>query len=161
MFNRPYLDPTQSPLNGEPYILRLPDEIMHEIFAVASAPPENEWRHKHYECAAALSTVCQRFHDIVRRLLYHSIRFEYPCTIAPPCIPTRRFHKTCKACPSLRAYVKVLKIHMRDIPKIQSVRSYEIATEMLSWIPNVTSFKLHGGFGSNEARDTWSMICAR
>jgi len=142
----------------ESWILGLPDELLDGIFAIAVVPSDNTWPRKHYACALAISAVSKRFHRIIKSFLYHTARFPNSCGIVPPCRPAIRFHRTMKDNTSLRPLCKALDVYVSDIPGPKSMCDYDLANDLLSWLPNVKSFALQGGFGSGKARHTWALI---
>jgi hypothetical protein len=144
--------------SGEDFLLKIPDELLSEIIAFAITPPHYEWPRNYYGRALALTKVCQRLNRLVQPHLYHSIHFENSCSFVPPCLPTRRFYRTLKADPSLGRFCKELKIYVSDIPGVKSIHDYDLANELLCWLPNVTSFDLQGGFNGANGPALWAMV---
>jgi hypothetical protein len=145
---------------GEAFILRLPDELISEIFDFAVTEPLGEWSRKYgyYGRALALTKVCKRFSCVIQPIQYRTIRFDNPCSLVPPCIPAKRFHRTIQAEPSLGRFCKELKIFASELRGVESANDYEIANEILCRFPNVTELNLQGGWNRNNRDALWSMV---
>jgi hypothetical protein len=78
----------------EPLILRLPNELRSQIFAIAIAYDRNEFNLRIYKTALSLSIICRRFHSLVQPLLYKHILLGTFVGFVPPKLPAKRFYRT-------------------------------------------------------------------
>jgi hypothetical protein len=137
--------PSKSPITN------LPDELLVEICRVVIA--DDLGRPGHFTCALALSRVSKSFHGIVQPLLFKninlSLRHNWDLDF-PNCIATSRLHRAIKANPSLGTLCRSLSFHT-GFGTLEP-GGYIVASEILSWLPNLTSLSLHGGFDHAQFR---------
>jgi hypothetical protein len=138
--------PSKSP------IANLPDELLDEICRVAVAGDLG--RPGYLTCALAFSRVCKSFHRIAQPLLFKNIDVVHRHSFVPDCIATRRLYRAIKANPALGTLCRSLSVHISGSGKPKP-DDYILAGEILSWLPNLTSFSLHGGFGHPQ---TWPLV---
>jgi hypothetical protein len=142
---------------SQPWILKLPDELLVAIFETVMGP---EPRHLAYTLSThilAIGAVCHRFYEITKSIIYHTVRFETWCGIAPPCYTARCFYRTITDNHSLRPLCKELMVSIY-LSKPSSVYDYELAHDLSSKLPNIRCFSLQGGFSAGNARHTWTLI---
>jgi len=138
--------PSHSPLT------QIPEEVLIDIFRIAIA---GDWEiPTDYACALTLSTICKFFHRIMQPLLFENIQFEESHRWVPACKPARRLHRTIKASPILGTLCKSVKVNLPSRNRITAAQ-YNLGSELLSWMPNVTSLAVSGGFGYTP---TWPFI---
>jgi len=150
---------------GEAFIFRLPDEILDSIIKHATS---ERWQSQ--SCSEsehtsdntmvqALSLVCRRFKHIAQPLLYRNIRFRWPIAMAPPSRPVVKLHRTLSCNPALRQHVRLLAIHVPDIPSITKEDKYDILKDLATWLTRVRCLYIHGGFeGDFHKEHTWRLI---
>ena len=136
---------------GTPFITKIPDELLDEIFI--HALKSEYWRAEFYKSALALSTVSKHFHRIVQPLMYRKIHLSEH-NLAQPCLAVKQFYRTIKANRALGSMVKTLRVHV-EYPSTASEAEFMTGIELLGLLPNVESFDLHGGY---EHPSTWPMI---
>jgi hypothetical protein len=140
---------------GEPLILRLPNELLSQIFAIAVAYDRNEFNLRIYKTALSLSIICRRFHPLVQPLLYKHILLGTFVGFVPPKLPAKRFYRTMKSNPSLRLLCERLHIHVDTIRPNLKADDFMLANEILPWLRSVRILHLHGGF---DHADSWPML---
>jgi F-box-like len=140
---------------GEPLILRLPNELLSQIFAIAIAYDQNGFGLRVYKTALSLSIICRRFHPLVQPLLYRHISLGTFVGFVPPKLPAKRFYRTMKSNPSLRLLCERLDIHVDAIRPNPKADDFLLANETLPWLRNVRTLHLHGGF---DRADSWPML---
>jgi hypothetical protein len=150
---------------AEPYILGLPDELLNNIFSLAMGRCGG-YGSIYYSCGASIASTCKQFQGMAQRLLYRSILFQNCCGLVPACRPARRFHATLKSNPLLGTFCRTLDIYvstsewMSSTGKVRETVAddYNLANELLSWLPNVRHFTIHGGFNRGNSNLTWEML---
>lgn len=140
---------------GEPLILRLPNELLSQIFAIAIAYDRNEFKLRIYKTALSLSIICRRFHPLVQPLLYKHISLGNFVGFVPPKLPAKRFYRTIKSNPSLQLLCERLDIHVDTIRPDLKADDFLLANAILPWLRNVRILHLHGGF---DHADSWPML---
>jgi hypothetical protein len=143
---------------GEAFIFRMADELISEILTLVAIRPQYEWPRNYYGRILPLVAVCRRFNRISTPLLYHTAFFEKSCSIVPPCLPARKFHRTMHENAILRPYVKAVRFYCDGLHHIRSLEQYDIANDFMTWFANVSSFKLHSGFANGKQKYIRSMI---
>jgi hypothetical protein len=146
---------------AEPYILRLPDELLTNIFSLAMGPCR-WYGSSYYSCGTSIISTCKRFQGVAQRLLYRTILFWNCCGLVPACRPARRFHTALKSNPLLGTYCTRLDIYVstRDFRKVDKTVAddYNLASELLSWLPNVRHFTMRGVFDGGNSHRAWEML---
>ena len=99
---------------GEPLILKLPNELLSQISAIAMSYDRNEFNLRIYKTALSLSIICRRFHPLVQPLLYKHISLGTFVGFVPPKLPAKRFYRTLKSNPPLRLLCESLYILMAN-----------------------------------------------
>ncbi|CZR51719.1 uncharacterized protein PAC_01596 [Phialocephala subalpina] len=158
MLMRPPKDSAQDSSIDDPstsglHITNLPDEIIHEIISIAIAC--SHWRTAYCECALALSRVCKIFYRITQSLLFKNIEFSWPHCWVPACTPVRCLYRTIGENPYLGTLCKSVSFHIPSVTVDPTLEDYVLGEELLSWLPNVTSFALRGGF---DKPYTWPFL---
>lgn len=139
---------------SDPPILKLPDELLSEIARMAITC--DSWQPMQGEDTLALSKVCKLFYRIVQPFVFEKIQLRTTHSLVPACKPFRRLHRTLQANPHLGTFCKTVHFHIPSIRVTdQTPEDFVVAEDLVGWLPNVTSFSLHGGFGSPH---TWSFV---
>jgi hypothetical protein len=147
-------------------VLRLPDEILTEIFALASG---SYYNHGHHSDLISIIKTCKRFQDVAQPILYCSIRF---CSVPPLYELTPAHASARKFCASLTSnaqlgsYCKSLSIQSKvSAFKFRPSESYktvanlfEVGDKVLSMLPNVRVFIFASGFDAGTSPQTWNML---
>jgi hypothetical protein len=114
----------------EPFVFRLPDELLLSIVELAIYDPGSrsqaeceECTTRDNDCVRVLSRVCHRLKRIAQPLLFRTLRFGYPIKIVPPSKPAIRLHRTLTENAELRQYCRYA-ISITSFVGLQ--RSYEI-----------------------------------
>jgi hypothetical protein len=145
--------PKEPPL-GTPFITRISDELLDEIF-VHAIKSSGGWGVNIYHTALALSQVSKRFHRIVQPLMYRTIQLGEH-SLVRPCRVVKQLHKTIKCNPALGSMVRTLRAHVEwGLRADYADADFQFASELLGWLPNVESFDLQGGY---EHPSAWPMI---
>ncbi len=145
--------------DGPPLILRLPDELLDRILDL-SCPPVTEYIRSlaTYRDAQTLMLVCQRFHQIARPILYRGIKSGYRSEFVPPSKKARLLHRTLRENQSLWVHCNELFVRVPDISGGKRTDdSLNIINDFLSWLTNVRSFSMYGGFNLDPV-GTWALI---
>jgi len=143
-------NPPRPEQSQDAYILKLPDELLDKILSFASES-EDHWPHRclvpMQEGARVLTLVCQRFYQISLPLLYRSIDAS-KTHFVPPSKAVRALHRTLRNRPSLGPLCQILHIHVPDISwkRWSNPQLWKTAYDIISWLPNVRQFSIHGGF---------------
>jgi hypothetical protein len=136
-----------------PFIAKIPDELLDEIFTHALG--SELWRMEFYHTALVLSRVSKHFHRIVQPFMYRRINLSGH-SLTRPCPAVKKFHRTIKGNRSLGSIVKTLRVHVEYlIQGPTSEAEFKVGIELLGWLPNLESFDLQGGY---EYPSTWPMI---
>jgi hypothetical protein len=144
--------------DAECEIVKLPNELLHQILDLGADMSSIPWRNKCYTGIIELIAVCKRFREVGTPILYHTVHFEKGCGNVPPCIPAKLFHRTMRENPLLRSLCKALYISIFDRAGTRSWSDYKLTNELFTWLPNVNSFTINGGFDDGHAEHTWTLI---
>jgi hypothetical protein len=105
----------------EPFIFRLPDELLATVLELATLNIKSPgWRSCdcvvlcEYAAIKLLALICRRFNRIVLPLLYRTIRFNTVCQVAPPGKAVKALHSTLQNNTSLWQYCQALSICIGD-----------------------------------------------
>lgn len=147
----PYENAVERPLPSDRGILRLPDEVLLQIFTEATtcSCPDFNQRANDYPISVSLSTTCSRFNRIVASILYRNINLctsHYKDDLLMLRQATSCLHRTMKENPSLRSKCRSLSIHIGDGSNDATLASYLI--DLVVWLKNTRVFSIRG---SSEA----------
>ncbi|KAF2728466.1 hypothetical protein EJ04DRAFT_581322 [Polyplosphaeria fusca] len=81
--------------------------------------------------------------------------------MAPASKPVRRLRRTLKKDPHLGKYCRVLWVRISEtgsIPPPQDHWDYDVAHDLLTWLPNLNCFNIWGGFAKPHDDHTWTFL---
>lgn len=135
----PWEDAFERPLPSDRGILRLPDEVLLQIFTettTCSCPDFNQRANDH-PISVSLSTTCRRFNRLVVSILYRNICLSishYKDDLLMLCRAIGCLHRTMKENPSLRSKCRSLSIHIGDGANNVTLASYLM--DLVVWLKN-------------------------
>ncbi|KAF2264380.1 hypothetical protein CC78DRAFT_234053 [Lojkania enalia] len=152
--------------NRRPPILRLPEELQLAIIELATVDPRpfsttcNDYELLDSGTAKSLTLTCRHFKHISVPYIYHTINLgSYP--VAPPSPTLKALLRTLREMPFLGEFCRVLLVHIPDAgvrPPPQADGDFDLAHELLTYLPEVGCFHLWGGFSKPNDHRTWTLI---
>ncbi|RDW63228.1 uncharacterized protein DSM5745_10339 [Aspergillus mulundensis] len=139
-----------------PHLLRLPDELLHQIFGYAAGALKDTfacrgWYTAREKVFADWCLLCRRLYPIARAFLYANV--DVNCVFSP----SRHEwllgqHQSFQRYATLRPLVRNLTVHYEG-PSINTLPY--VATDLIAWCTHVRSFSL-SGLGSDD--QAWMML---
>ncbi|KAJ5832737.1 F-box domain protein [Penicillium riverlandense] len=123
----------------------LPDELVTQILNWSTFD-KYRFPSRAFCVIISLALVCRRFHRIVTPFLFEDIGCsKVDHTIVPPCEQILQLHRVLKYNPQLRSKCFYLCIEI-DHHAITTNEDFAVARDLVSWLTNVRTLLLVGGF---------------
>jgi hypothetical protein len=110
---------------------------------------------------------CRRFYRLVVPWLYREIHSGFTAIgeWAPESIRARKFYQSVKSNPALRPLCRSISISISDTHRKPTTKKglcdmFRVLNDVVTMLPNITSFSVHGGFRSPRgySEHTWDMV---
>ena len=142
---------------SSPQILRLPNEILQELFEIIIYTDKEQMPERPFTSVLAILKTCKKFYSNILPLFYRDPSLAGPLLMAPADIRVTQLHRTLRANPTLRSMCRYLSVNLSvDMTVDGFVHSdSSMGIELLTWLTDLVYLRVSAIYNNPYS---WVMI---